>query len=89
MLGHTVLSAATSDEALSLLRANEPDVVLVDIGLEGESGVDLAGAVRRERPEIRLVYATGQDAPADAPAGAMLRKPYGSMDITEVLKPFL
>jgi CheY-like chemotaxis protein len=89
MLGHSVLGAASADEALTLLDASKPDVMLIDIGLQGMSGAQLARAVRQERPEIGLVYATGQDAPLDAPPGAMLRKPYGSAEMAAVLKPFL
>jgi DNA-binding NarL/FixJ family response regulator len=37
-----VAVAATSDEAVSLMRRLEPDVMLVDIDLGPESGLDLA-----------------------------------------------
>ncbi|ARP82944.1 hypothetical protein CAL12_20410 [Bordetella genomosp. 8] len=89
MLGHSVPTAASADEALALLDCDGPDVMLVDIGLDGKSGVELARAVRRDRLEIGIVYASRQDTPPGAPPGGTLRKPYRSMEIAAVLKPFL
>jgi DNA-binding NarL/FixJ family response regulator len=56
--------AATSDEAVELTLALQPDVVLVDIGLGIESGVDAAQrlvAVANGGPPIVLVSAESYD----------------------------
>jgi PAS domain S-box-containing protein len=88
-LGHVALQAADANEAFVLLDKSRPDVMMVDVGLQGMSGIELAKAVREKRPGVGIVYATGQDAPSDHASDTVLRKPYGSSDMARVLKPFL
>jgi CheY-like chemotaxis protein len=45
-LGHRVETATRSDKALEMAAAAWPEVVLLDIGLPGMSGYDLARALR-------------------------------------------
>jgi two-component system, chemotaxis family, CheB/CheR fusion protein len=59
--GHTVFSAADGESGLQLIVHERPDVALVDIGLPGISGHDVARLVR-ETPEschVRLIALTG------------------------------
>jgi PAS domain S-box-containing protein len=86
-LGHVALEAADADAAFAALDESRPDLMLVDVGLQGMSGIELANAVRKKWPGVGIVYATGQDAPLDS--DTVLRKPYGADDIIQVLKPFL
>lgn len=51
-------SAATADEALQIVQQHEPDVVLMDLDLGEESGVDLTRAVLRARPETAVLVLT-------------------------------
>lgn len=46
LLGHEVETAPDGETALETIRAWRPDVALVDIGLPGLSGYDVARAVR-------------------------------------------
>ncbi|WP_170235484.1 hybrid sensor histidine kinase/response regulator [Verticiella sediminum] len=46
--GHTVHMAASGEEALSLAAAHRPDLVLLDIGLPGRDGYDVARALRAQ-----------------------------------------
>ena len=46
------------EEALVLARDLRPDVVLLDIRLEGMGGVDVARALRHDLPEVRIVVLT-------------------------------
>jgi len=59
-LGYSVAGIATSgEEALALAQKTKPDVVLMDIQLEGKmDGVEAAIAIRREMG-IPVVYLTG------------------------------
>jgi len=59
--GHGVLEAATGPEGLSAILRDRPDVALVDIGLPGLDGYEIAREVRRRLPEsgLRLVALTG------------------------------
>jgi two-component system, cell cycle sensor histidine kinase and response regulator CckA len=59
-LGYGVAGITGSgEEAIELTARCQPDLVLMDIGLEGEmDGVEAAGAIRR-RFEIPVIYLTG------------------------------
>ena len=47
--------AATGDEALALVRANDYDVALLDLSMPGLSGMDLIKRLRLEKPQLRLL----------------------------------
>jgi len=49
---------ASAEEALSPIREIGPDVLLVDIGLPGRSGIDLIGDVKKDNPEIEILAHT-------------------------------
>ncbi|NND91625.1 MAG: response regulator [Granulosicoccus sp.] len=59
--GHSVSSAADGEEALAMMRDDRPEVALVDIGLPGISGYDIARTVRAEPAlaSIKLIALTG------------------------------
>jgi two-component system, chemotaxis family, CheB/CheR fusion protein len=59
--GHDVQSAADGPTAIATAAAQRPDVVLLDIGLPGMSGYDVAERIRAipELPETILVAMTG------------------------------
>lgn len=60
--GIEVVGTATSVErARALLRRDSPDVVLADVDLGGESGLELVAAVREEHPGVRSVVVTCHD----------------------------
>jgi len=64
--GHAVEAAAEGQEALELVRAKSPDVALVDIGLPGIDGFEVARRVRAQggrRPV--LIALTGYGQPED------------------------
>jgi CheY-like chemotaxis protein len=49
MEGHTVESAETGEEAITLIRAAKPDVILMDISLPGNiSGLDVVKKLRAD-----------------------------------------
>ena len=61
MEGYQVQVAADGCEGLELIRREEPDVALLDIGLPGVDGYQIARRVRQEygRNEIYLIALTG------------------------------
>jgi signal transduction histidine kinase/CheY-like chemotaxis protein len=67
--GHTVTLSASGHEGLAIALETQPDVALVDIGLPGMSGYDVAAQLRartRGWPRgIRLIAMTGYGASAD------------------------
>jgi two-component system CheB/CheR fusion protein len=68
--GHVVLDAVDGHAAVELIEREHPDVALIDIGLPGMSGYDVARAIRgREHlDDVILVALTGYGAPTDIAA---------------------
>lgn len=50
-----VIEAATAHEALNLARKEAPDVLVLDINLEGASGLELLRRLRIESPNVRVL----------------------------------
>ncbi len=55
--------ASTGEEALELVSTLAPDVVLLDIGLPGIGGVEVARSIRAEHPEVQVLALTAHDRP--------------------------
>ncbi len=65
-MGHTVLAAASGEEALSLLERSEVHLVLSDLRMPRMSGRALLEAVKAGRPELPVVIMTAFAAVKDA-----------------------
>lgn len=65
--GHDVRVAFEPRSALAIAREFRPDVAILDIGLPGMDGYQLAAALRAQRPEapMRMIALTGYGQPAD------------------------
>lgn len=60
--GHAVTAVPTAEEALSILEGRHApryDLLVTDVGLPGQSGWQLAHAVRARWPALKLIVATG------------------------------
>ena len=55
--------AENSAEAIQLLEEELPDMVLVDLVLDGESGIDLIEEIRKRWPELPVLVVSMHDAP--------------------------
>jgi PAS domain S-box-containing protein len=66
-LGHTVKTAGNGQQAFSVLEVFEPDIVILDIGLPGMDGYELARRLRADRrfEQTVLVALTGYGSPED------------------------
>jgi len=79
-LGHEVVTAYSGREALAALAGMERvDLVVTDQAMPGMTGTELVAAIRRERPDLPVLLATGY---AELPDGGM-------SDIPRLNKPFL
>ncbi len=84
--GHRCMTAADVDEARHLLAENDYSVVLCDIGLPGESGLQLLAELAHT-PAIATVMVTGRDDPDTADlalelgAYGYLTKPFAPNDL--------
>lgn len=53
--GARILEAGTGEAGLSLVLKEKPDLLLLDIGLPGMSGVEVAGEIRRREELQHLI----------------------------------
>lgn len=53
--GHEVLTAATTAEAVEKLQQNECDLVVLDIKLRNESGIELLQKLVKERHDMPVI----------------------------------
>jgi DNA-binding NarL/FixJ family response regulator len=58
---HVSGSAATPAEALAVLEEGEPDLVIVDLSLGDESGLDLVKKLHSERPDLPVLVLSMHD----------------------------
>jgi PAS domain S-box-containing protein len=79
--GYAVLVAASAGEALrrAAEHAGPIHLLLTDVIMPGESGVELARDLLGRRPGLRVVYMSGyadRAVPADVPGAAFVQKPF-------------
>ncbi len=56
--GYQVLTAASANEGISLADEHSPSLVITDLKMPGESGMDLLRKIRAEHPETAVVMIT-------------------------------
>jgi two-component system, NarL family, nitrate/nitrite response regulator NarL len=57
--------AGSCAQALALVQQHEPDLILLDLNLKAESGLDILAALKTEDPSRRVVMLTVSDAAED------------------------
>jgi CheY-like chemotaxis protein len=78
-LGHCVFPAASAKEALAILRRERIDLMITDYAMPQMTGLQLADAIRADRPGLSIILATGY---AELARGAETQLP-------RLAKPFL
>ncbi len=86
--GHEVIEAGTAAQAISAAQAGRIDLILTDLGLPDMQGGDLAVAVRAIRPEVGVVFATGETSmpPGACPGAVLLVKPYTERSLQQAIE---
>ena len=85
--GFGVKAATTGAEALRLARKMRPDLILLDVMLPGESGVEVCERIRERDQEVVIVMVTAKDAEEDkvsgfeAGADDYVTKPFGMKEL--------
>lgn len=69
--GHTVVTAASGEEALALFHPGEIDLVIVDYFMPGMSGEEVVQAIRQRDEDVHIILQTGYS--GEKPPRAMLR----------------
>ncbi|MGQ3095816.1 MAG: ATP-binding protein [Roseateles sp.] len=93
--GHEVRTGFSAPDALAMAKAWRPDVALLDIGLPGMDGYEVARRLRAELPAapLRLVALTGYGRPEDmqrstaAGFDGHLVKPVGLDALAQAIQP--
>ncbi|MCE5336096.1 MAG: response regulator [Desulfobacteraceae bacterium] len=57
--GYRVLTAASGEEALDIVRKHRPPVVLTDVKMPGMDGIELLQRIKKEMPETEVIMVTG------------------------------
>jgi len=64
-VGYRVSAFSCAEEFIEDPRSNDPDLLLIDVNLPGESGLSLAARMRRLQPYIGIIILSGRAKPAD------------------------
>jgi two-component system cell cycle sensor histidine kinase/response regulator CckA len=89
--GYTVLVAGSGDEAVRLAAENHVDVLLTDVIMPGMLGRELATAVHRTSPGIKVLFMSGYAQPVLTTHGTLsadvhlLEKPFTSAELMRAL----
>jgi PAS domain S-box-containing protein len=87
-LGHTVVEATSATAALETLNADrQVDVVVTDQAMPRMSGLDLARAIQKKWPHIRIVVATGYGELPESSDVCFIKlsKPFMERDLAQAL----
>ncbi len=87
--GFVVVHAVTAEEAMTALQTAQIDVLVTDLNLPGESGVELARRARQLRPTLSIIFATGDGGMAAEAAdmdAALLTKPYSAGQLINAIR---
>jgi two-component system OmpR family response regulator len=70
--GHSVSEASSGEDAISVAAASTPDLVILDIGLPGMSGLEVLGAIRLEQGDLPVILLTANGEEPDRVFGLQL-----------------
>lgn len=90
---HSIVGRArTADEAVSLARSGEPDVVIMDLHLEEGNGIDATAAISELDADPQIIVSTvvvdeeTEERAMAAGADAYLTKPYGREELLAAIE---
>jgi CheY-like chemotaxis protein len=90
-LGHEVFEAVSGPEALEILRSQDIDIVITDYAMPRMTGGELALAIARDWPHIKVIVATGYADIPDAEQDELFRlsKPFWSHQLQQAIESSL
>lgn len=89
---YTAFSAIDAAKALEIMKKEKPNIVILDIRLEGSSGMDLLREIKKINPKARVIMLTGypddktRSMSKELGASAYLTKPYNFEEIIKVAR---
>ena len=95
--GHRVSIARDGDAALAAIRAERPDLVLLDVMMPGKSGFEVCQAVRSDESlaavKILMLSAKGRDTDlakgSALGADAYMTKPFSTRELADKVRELL
>jgi PAS domain S-box-containing protein len=87
-LGHRVISATSGRQGLELFEVNPSiDLVITDMAMPQMSGAQLADAIRRLKPDVPIILATGYAERLEGFAAGLprLSKPFTQLNLVETI----
>lgn len=67
--GHSVEEASDGVQALDIIRASRPDVIVLDVMMPGMDGLEACGFIREQYPEIPILMLTARTSVEDKVSG--------------------
>ena len=83
--GYDVATAADGERGMAAFRSGAPDLVITDIIMPRREGIETIHAMRKERPEAKIIAISGDPGTGDYDVLAIARK-LGADDT--IAKPF-
>jgi DNA-binding response OmpR family regulator len=87
--GYTVLTASDGYEALRILVDRSVDLMITDVKMPGISGFELARQAKLMRPNLHVIYVSGQTSGPDRKGptyGVLMHKPVRAGELLEVIQ---
>ena len=92
--GYQVVTASNGDEAFNKAKQSRPDVILMDVVMDGTDGFEACRNIRADNStsDIPVVFVTSKNQKADRVWGelqggkGMITKPYTKKQILDTLK---
>jgi CheY-like chemotaxis protein len=92
-IGYRVHEAANGEEALKEIERIDLDLVIIDFAMPGSNGAEVARTVRRLKPNLRIMFASGfSDSSALEEAigtAALLHKPFPPIELAAAVRSAL
>jgi CheY-like chemotaxis protein len=89
MNGMTVTAAATAKEAMALAKENPFDLMILDVDLGGENGLELLDFFKRDNPAIPVIMFSSMAGDPDLLKDAMARGATACMSKTEPIEKLM
>jgi two-component system torCAD operon response regulator TorR len=87
--GYRVLEAGNAEEIRQVLAGGDVELILLDVRLGDDNGIELAGELRRERPELKIAFLTGSAFGLANEAGgisdAVIQKPFDLEELSQTV----
>src|SRR3984893_5351876 len=92
--GYRIVAAESAAEAIAMLAAEKPDVIILDLGLPDRSGLDVIAEIRTRSPVPIIVLSARSDERSkvealDLGADDYISKPFGMAELTARLRAAL